>query len=220
MSMLAELVVIPVHCLCKCNRDAIGDAKSGEDGATTCPQMGLELFGEAFLGAKVWPGGHLNCTPERIWRSVDWDIFFIKQVEAIDCEIFHRFSICSSDQFHSHDKIGVKEKLFSEKLLFKMFDLTPATCTLIICRKHKSSVLDLVKVQLRQSGKKVDCNKKIYLDHETLEMILKGLRVVFFQVVATLVHKIVLFSFVPIIPPFFGTKFCNSFIVRSKFHAI
>ena len=159
------------------NMRYVGDAKSGGDGATTCPQMGLELFGEAFLGAKVWPGGHLNCTPERIWRSVDWDIFFIKQVEAIDCEIFHRFSICSSDQFHSHDKIGVKEKLFSEKLLFKMFDLTPATCTLIICRKHKSSFLDLVKLQLRQSGKKVDCNKKIYLDHETLEMILKGLRV-------------------------------------------
>ena len=155
-----------------------------------------------------------------MWRSVDWAIFFIKQVEAIDCEIFHRFSICSSDQFHPHDKIGVKEKLFSEKLLFKMFDLTPATCTLIICRKHKSSVLDLVKVQLRQSGKKVDCNKKIYLDHETLEMILEGLRVVFFQVLTTFVHKIVLFSFVPIIPPFFGTKFCNSFIVRSNFHAI
>ena len=31
----------------------VGDAKSGGDGATTCPQMGLELFGEAFLGAKV-----------------------------------------------------------------------------------------------------------------------------------------------------------------------
>ena len=47
--MMAELVVIPVRCLHICD----GDAKSSEDGATTCPQMGLELFGEAFLGAKV-----------------------------------------------------------------------------------------------------------------------------------------------------------------------
>ena len=35
------------------NMRYVGDAKSGGDGATTCPQMGLELFGEAFLGAKV-----------------------------------------------------------------------------------------------------------------------------------------------------------------------
>ena len=55
ISMMAELVVIPVHLfsVCICDGGAIGDAKSGEERATTCPQMGLELFGEAFLGAKV-----------------------------------------------------------------------------------------------------------------------------------------------------------------------
>ena len=56
--------------------------------------------------------------------------------------------------------------------------------------------------------------------HQTLEMILKGLTVVYLQVRATFVHKIVLFSYVPIISPFFGAKFCKSFILRKNFHEI
>ena len=51
-------------------------------------------------------------------------------------------------------------------------------------------------------------------------MILKGLTVVYLQVRATFVHKIVLFSFVLIISPFFGAKFCKSFILRKNFHEI
>ena len=57
------------------NMRYVGDAKSGGDGATTCPQMGLELFGEAFLGAKVRPGGHLNCTPEGKYGDQSIELF-------------------------------------------------------------------------------------------------------------------------------------------------